>query len=567
MWLVHPALAPNVPRMLRASCSHASHAERAYGRDAQGRGNALKSAAYPPEMNAEVVNGIILAHAASAEIMGVGEQLRWGASLPPDVRAAIAVARATTPRFASSARLVPVPLTERWMLPFPPEADVSAANMELAQMDWSTVTDSEGSDDETLEGLPDTAMRPARRAARVPDSPAVKIAYWMLWRGVPEAGGRRLGFEHARGFMAEAEVAMDALIEGRPPPKVETRVLLEHWKEPWARGRQWDCRQSGDCVIVRRSTRRTRVPGRQMDRAAFRTLADKLEWHAVDADILSQSGEGGVEARSSCEFVSVLAFHHKGLQADFEAADGVITAELGEGWIFGPFTETPPLEPIRLLPRNVVLQRKSRVLPDASVEEYTKPRVTTNASYGVTKGPAPVLSPNEGLTQGEKHLRLPTAQRHGHAATVTDAFGDGDGVRAGEYSIDGESAFRFLLDQRADWWMQSFVWKPKPGPARMGGGPWAKRNELASARRFGILIDTRPDFGGGHNPNRYQRTARVKRAEMARQIRAFDAQHPYPPDVDRVASRRAALQRAGLLPSEREQLEPWDIQVTALHRR
>ena len=50
-----------------------------------------------------------------------------------------------------------------------------------------------------------------------------------------------------------------------------------------------------------------------MDRAAVREAACELDWH--DEDIVSQIGEGGVEARSGCELTTVLAFHHQGLGA------------------------------------------------------------------------------------------------------------------------------------------------------------------------------------------------------------------------------------------------------------
>ena len=52
-----------------------------------------------------------------------------------------------------------------------------------------------------------------------------------------------------------------------------------------------------------------------MDRREFRAMAAARRWRAVDADIVDQAGEGGIEARSSCEFVTVLADNHRGVDA------------------------------------------------------------------------------------------------------------------------------------------------------------------------------------------------------------------------------------------------------------
>eukprot|EP00965_Chrysotila_dentata_P078929 2602584-Pleurochrysis_carterae.AAC.1 len=87
----------------------------------------------------------------------------------------------------------------------------------------------------------------------------------------------------------------------------------------WARGTVWDCADPADCRPAEASTRDTRFPGaRQLDRDAFRAAAEALGWS--DRDIVDQAGEGGVEVRSDCELLTVLAFHHPGLLAQAEAA-------------------------------------------------------------------------------------------------------------------------------------------------------------------------------------------------------------------------------------------------------
>eukprot|EP00965_Chrysotila_dentata_P100381 3316607-Pleurochrysis_carterae.AAC.1 len=97
----------------------------------------------------------------------------------------------------------------------------------------------------------------------------------------------------------------------------------------WARGVVWDCADPADCRPVQRSTRSTSFAGaRQLDREALRTAAEALAWG--DRDIITQAGEGGVEVRSGCELLTVLAFHHTGLVAQAAAAAAAVEADWAE---------------------------------------------------------------------------------------------------------------------------------------------------------------------------------------------------------------------------------------------
>jgi hypothetical protein len=108
------------------------------------------------------------------------------------------------------------------------------------------------------------------------------------------------------------------------------------------------------------STRHTVFPGkRQMDRAAFRRAA--AEVGATDKDIVAQAGEGGVESRSACELTTELHTHAPGLWERPAAAEAEVAKELEEEWALGPFFH-PPTVPLRALPRDVIVQQRSRVL-------------------------------------------------------------------------------------------------------------------------------------------------------------------------------------------------------------
>ena len=128
----------------------------------------------------------------------------------------------------------------------------------------------------------------------------------------------------------------------------------------WARDVVWDCASPQDCRPVSRSDRHTVFPGRrQVDRAALRRVAADLGWH--DQDIVDQVGEGGVEVRSSCPLETILAFHHRGVLDEPIAAAKVIASDLGEGWVAPPVQHLP-FVPCRLLPRNVVMQERTRLV-------------------------------------------------------------------------------------------------------------------------------------------------------------------------------------------------------------
>eukprot|EP00965_Chrysotila_dentata_P045248 1503458-Pleurochrysis_carterae.AAC.1 len=64
-----------------------------------------------------------------------------------------------------------------------------------------------------------------------------------------------------------------------------------------------------------------------------------MQW--ADADIVEQAGEGGVEVRSHCELLTVLAFHHPGLISQAAAAAAAVDADTREQWVSAPTRHLP----------------------------------------------------------------------------------------------------------------------------------------------------------------------------------------------------------------------------------
>ena len=144
------------------------------------------------------------------------------------------------------------------------------------------------------------------------------------------------------------------------------------------------------------------------------------------------------------------------------------------------------MEPFRSLPRNVVLQSRFKQAEDGTFFEWDKPRATTNSSYGPELEEAlsaqggssrPTMdSPNAGLAAEQTTTAMPSAQRHGAEAAIVDSFGSEGGIPGGAYSTDRTNAFSFLPTDRAEWWLQGFVWDPaRELPMCAGPDPAAGR--------------------------------------------------------------------------------------------
>jgi hypothetical protein len=324
-----------------------------------------------------------------------------------------------------------------------------------------------------------------------------------------------------------ADSAARALRAGRRPQRVPTRTIGQEKMQPWARGVVWDCSDPLACRPVRRSTRETVFPGRrQLDRDAIRRVAEILDWH--DTDIIEQIGEGGVESRSDAELVTVLSWHHQSLLEELDAASASVDAHMAEDWTAPPVRHLPYV-PCRMQPRGVVLQARARVGADGRLEEYMKPRITTDSSFGG------VDSINAGVPDAERSVRLPSGQSFGRGWAICQSAFDGQPVEEGGgtevqgYCIDAEAAYSFCPVQTADLWQQCFCWWDADG-------------------RTGVAVDRRMGFGGAFAPNRFERVSTFVAAYAQHLQSAFDTEQPPPICALRFITDRAELQRRGLLP-------------------
>ena len=504
-------------------CSHGltGHAEVAHGRDAAGQGKANRAAAYPARMCTLLAGAITeaVARKGAAEARSVsGGSVTDGHALSEDVNLACEYARALRPKFASLRNLADTPAE---LL----RAEALPGNLH-APMRRSKPPRAGG----TKKGkVHPAALEGGSAGDCILQRPVGAIHISQLYMG-------DIYGTHVVPWLQRAEAAATALLRGERVPAVETLVIGQDSMPAWARGCVWDCSNPNDCRPVEWSTRDTVFAGRkQIDRAAFRAAAESLDWH--DRDIVQQVGEGGVEVRSEAPLETVLAWHHRGFERELEAAERVIEADMEEEWVTQPVGHLP-FVPCRLLPRNVVMQARTRVLADGSVEHYEKPRISQDGSDGAAR------SVNRGVPRHESVVTLPTAQAQGRALAICDSAGTtreeeeaGEtAVRAEAYAIDATSAYRFCPLQRAHQYTQCFLY-------------W--RKEVGDDGRVkavvGVCVDERMGFGGAYAPNRFERVSLMVAAFIQAAQAAFDAEQPPPPCTQRWADERGERLARGAL--------------------
>ena len=372
----------------------------AYGRDIDGARLALAAAAYPAKMCKYLAGafdeGVADTSPAQGhryespttgegkEVKGVrieGGRISHGPQLATSLRAEVNRCRKAAPAFASVRNRVDTTADERMAEALPhgflipaqrtnPRTKRGRPRASLRRVMGARerlLTPSEHTPIQPgteAEGRP-TAARELTAATAAKPEGDIRIEQLYL-EGV---------YQQVREWLARADAAAAAIAQRRKGvhvaiPRVPTVVIEQHQMPSWAQGKVWDCTDRNRCVPVTRSTRHTVFPSRpdgqparQIDRAALRAAAAELDWH--DTDIIDQAGEGGMEPRSACDLITVLAFHHPGLLEEVAAAEQIVQKHTAEGWV-SPGTRDLPYVPCRLQPRDVVMQERARAVKRAA---------------------------------------------------------------------------------------------------------------------------------------------------------------------------------------------------------
>ena len=461
--------------------------------------------------------------------VSTGDEITWGASLPPSTRAAVEQARHTPPKWASHQRLAP------------------ASTQEVAQTAYPEVIP-----DFTVPATPPRGPgepRPSQRPMGPrPRPPGGRIHISQLF--LPGI------YELVQAWMTEALRAQDDLAVGRYR-RVPDLVITQQQLQQWAQGVIWDCRDHTDCVPMQPSDEGTQFPGgHQLNRDLFRHYAHA---RGGDEDIAETMGRGGLESYSEASLDCLMSFHHAGIATDFAAAARVIQGEIDAGFVSPPALH-PQTVPFRVCPRNLVVQMRPRVDPkDGTTTEYGKPRVTFDLSNGARTAEAPAQSsdgdvgatqrararpepslppsPNAGVPTSRKELQLPSGAGIGAVIGVVDGACRAADDRAAAYAIDISNAYPTLPEQRLDWWMQIFLW--------FGG----------------LRISYRVTFGGASFPQGFSRVMQVPMWVSRFEIAQFEATCPRRAGVEEWRRQRQQLQQRGRLPQGAEQLQDWNFRT------
>ena len=455
-----------------------------------------------------------------------GGELRHGPSLEPRVAQAVEAAFRKPPRYASRRRLDPATPTQlrARAIPVTPATPRPHVPRRVA-------------------GQPHAAAPDATLGAPFSRRPTGDIPIAAIFMpGV---------YERILDWLAAAERAMQALARGEQPCPPSAMVVPQEELQPWARGIIWDCRDPLRCAPCQPSTADSGddvFPGPKMDRAAYRRTAERLGMGELE--VVAQAGHGWIESGAQVSLHAVFAFHHTGVSDHFQAAAAVMAADLEQGFTSTSFPH-PCFFPLRLGPRNIIMQDRSRLregIP-SQVEWYQKPRATFDLSYGVRRDAAElrhdtprlerflVAPPNLTIPRESTRVALPTVTDFGESvAVIGDLAREEPGVDVEGASIDVSNAYSFLLQQRLDWWLHCFVW--------LGG----------------IRHSLRVMFGGAFGPQAWCSVMAVPHADIAAEITAVARRHPPPASVVAACEERAAMQQQGVLPPGPEQTRDWALQ-------
>lgn len=510
------AVSPNAREWFAAladhKCEHEGrHSDVAHGRDDTGASKAEQAAAYPRQLNSFLAAAIACAAAATAQRAGgaTGGRVTDGPALHWAVRRRVEAARLQPPRFATQRLHTPEDVLTLHDAPMP------GGLHRLMTPSAPRASKLKGRRLPTPQGM--------GRGEGAAQRPPGRIHVTQLYNtGVYE--------EIIQPWLRRAAQATRLMLSGQRAPKLETVHLPQEAMPLWSRGVVWDCSDPTDCKPVVPSTAATQHPGaRQLDRQAIREAAALMEW--PDMDIVDQVAGGGIEARSACPLSTVLSWHHSGFVANWQDAERVIRAEMADEWVSAPYPHLP-FAPIRILPRNVIMQPRTRRKPDGTLEHYDKPRVSQDSSDGAAD------SVNAGVAVDQYGVELPTVQQFGRAVAIVDTAGSDPSdehwhgvpsVRAEEYLVDATAAFRFCPMQHECLFTQCFmfwVWTPDVEGSRL---------------TVGVCVDRRMAFGGRYSPNRFERLSRFVGAYVQRLQRQFDDDHPPPLHARQWTQRRRWL--------------------------
>ena len=526
-------LIPHMRAFMGCTCTHPFHGKQATGLDENNRSLAELAAEYPQQMDvalAEAMDACCEARLRRQQgderptaAHASGGRIAEGPALHPQIAQACQQASLNAPRFASTRNLQPAAASELLTTPFP----------------WTlhaNVAEGSAGKKKKQKGRPLPPPAHSMSGSANDTRPSGKVSIEQLYYAdvyestiVP--------------WLRLAAQAMTDVAAGRAPPTVKTLVVPQTLQPLWARGVVYDCSDPNDCVPVKRSAADTAHAGaKQIDKAAFRAMADAIG--STDSDIVDQVCGGGLEPRSEVSMDTVLSFHHKGVAKHFTAVNKIYKEELDNEWVTAPVAHLPYV-PIKVIPKNVVMQERPKVADSGELQLHLKPRVTTDLSDGAED------SVNAGVPTEGRQINLPRAQSLAQAAAIIEAMCTGEDsvmqthigstTSAELYAADAESAFRYMPVQHADLYTQGSIWVYQ----RADG-----------TTVVGVYIDTRLCFGGSYAVNRFERVTTIIAAHARMQQIAFDRANPPPGAVQEASERRLQLVRAGVLPRGESQEMP-----------
>ena len=309
--------------------------------------------------------------------------------------------------------------------------------------------------------------------------------------------------------------------EGAAVSRVQSAVFKAVETQPkWAQACIWDTSDPEDCIPLQPFSEED-PPPQQARAEFFAEWAERLGWR--DDEMIQQVTVTGVDSGSCCSRDTVIFGHHRGLRECAGPAQDLVEADTKEGWITGG-REHPWTVPVRAVPRNVVRQRKWKLV-GGELAQVTKFRVTTDDSLSFGEGD---VSRNAGIPDEDiGNVDLPLLRDLGRAVAIVKSVSESLGMqfpadsvsRVALWALDLSSAYRMLAVARTEWWLQQFVWAD------------------------GMRREDRCVFGTKSLVDLFERVSTFVLAVAKYLIREYDAAHPYDECRQQWS---AARERAGL---------------------
>ena len=477
------------------TCACERHAKLAAGFDDAGVAHSAGAAAYPPLMNG-IIAALCFTEIEAQVILGStdADALLLPPTADPQPGAHVADDAAASGVWKSAHLRIPQVWEEA--------EDVEGNQFEQARRTALQYVSRRRLEPEAPEVLFGRRM-PA--PTHTPDAAARPIYAHVPWPTGAPARPIHISQLFKRGEFLKFETAIAKAVEKcRKWERFEAETFTQDTLEEWAQGIIWNSEDPNDVCPLQPFSKDDPVQ-QGLKSEFFLRWGGKLNW--PDKDMLRQTSSDGLEGHTTCDLTTTIFGHHGGLRNNPNPAIAQIKRDTEAGFVTEP-SKYPRTIPTHCVPKNIIKRMIRRLDENGKLVAVQKDRVSTDDSMEADGAP----SRNASMARDEWHdSGLPGPRTLAEAVATAKSYSRQLGLdlpqlaceRIALWVLDLVDAYRVCGINRAEWWLQSFVWTD------------------------GIRLDKRAVFGSAHLPGLFQRITSFVIAVVQERIRAYDAHHLY----------------------------------------